>query len=96
MNIKDLLQSVLDQADPEAENPNEMCYFFAEYKPGNGWWAIPFESRWFNDEGEFLGQKGMDALHTLKYMGFVVHEDVFISMRKLKRGYIHKYEKKET
>jgi hypothetical protein len=90
MNIKDLLQSVLDQADPEQENHSDMCHFYSEYRGAGGWWAIPFESRWFYDEGEFLGQNGFEALNSLKYMGFVVHEDVFTNMRRLtKKGKHH-------
>jgi hypothetical protein len=100
MNKTELLQSILNQSDPGSEYYDGECdnYLFdVEYRPRKGWWAIPFEQRRFYDEGEFLGQDGFEALNTLKYMGFAVHEDVFTKMRKLaKKGRQSKHENKET
>ena len=33
-----------------------------------GWWAIPFEARWFLDEGEFLGYNFKSAKATLSFL----------------------------
>ena len=35
--------------------------FFVEFRPGLGWYAMPDESRWIADEGEYLGANYEDA-----------------------------------
>ena len=31
------------------------CTFTVEFRGAKGWWAVPYERRWFGDEGEYLG-----------------------------------------
>jgi hypothetical protein len=83
MNKTELLQSILNQADPDSEyydEDNDNWLFEAEYRPRKGWWAMPVEARHWGDEGEYLGKDIKESLITLKYLGFSVP----------------KYEKKET
>lgn len=81
-SIKQLLDEIFDQANPENDAYDEdLCYFYAEYKTRKGWYAIPFESRWFYDEGEYLGQDGLEAIATLKYMGFAIPKDIEIQIK---------------
>jgi hypothetical protein len=83
MNKTELLQSILNQADPESDEYDEECdnyLFVAEYRPKKGWFAIPIEARHWEDQGEYLGKDIKESLITLKYLGFS----------------IPKHEKKET
>jgi hypothetical protein len=83
MNKTELLQSILNQADPDSEyydEDNDNWLFEAEYRPRKGGWAMPVEARHWGDEGEYLGKDIKESLITLKYLGFSVP----------------KYEKKET
>jgi type II restriction/modification system DNA methylase subunit YeeA len=83
MNKTELLQSILDQADPDSEYYDEDCdsyHFEAQFLGRKGWWAIPYEARHWHDQGVYLGKDIKESLITLKYLGFSVP----------------KYEKKET
>lgn len=43
MNKTELLQSILNQSDPDSEYYNEDSgnwLFVAEYRPRKGWWAL--------------------------------------------------------
>ena len=94
-SIKQLLDEIFDQANPENDAYDEdLCYFFAENRGNKGWWAVPFESRWFYDEGEYLGQDGLEALATLKYMGFYIPEDITIKIKNKVITNRHKRNKK--
>ena len=39
--------------------------FWIEYRPNRGWYAVATESRWFGDEGEYLGAVYKDARESL-------------------------------
>lgn len=42
--------------------------WFVEYRPFDGWYAIPSDPRWFGDEGEFLGVNWQSALRAIKVL----------------------------
>lgn len=74
MSKTELLQSILNQSDPDSEYYEDSgnWLFVAEYRPRKGWWAIPTEARYWGDEGEYLGKDMIESLITLKYLGFSV------------------------
>ena len=51
----------------EARDDREELYIFeAEFIPRKGWFAIPDELRYYDDEGEFLGKNFEDAIASAK------------------------------
>ena len=44
---------------------DDQCEFWIEYRPNRGWYAVATESRWFGDEGEYLGRVYQDARESL-------------------------------
>ena len=40
---------------------DDQCEFWIEYRPNRGWYAVATESRWFGDEGTYLGAVYKDA-----------------------------------
>jgi hypothetical protein len=41
---------------------DDQCEFWIEYRPNRGWYAVADESRWFGDEGTYLGVAHVDAV----------------------------------
>lgn len=39
-----------------------------EFRGRRGWWALPNESRYFNDEGECLGKDFKSASRTIEWL----------------------------
>ena len=57
----------LDRIMSEARDDREELYIFeAEFIPRKGWFAIPDELRYYDDEGEFLGKNFEDAIASAK------------------------------
>jgi hypothetical protein len=40
--------------------------FTIEFRPFQGWFAVPDEPRWFGDDGEYLGARWQDAVRAIK------------------------------
>jgi hypothetical protein len=40
--------------------------FTIEFRPGQGWFAVPCDPRWFGDDGEYLGSRWQDAVRRIK------------------------------
>ena len=59
---KDHLQEIADKAYARKDFT---YYFMIEFRGAGGWWAIPENPRWFQDEGEFLGMNYVAALKQL-------------------------------
>jgi len=49
---QELLQAIADQA--VEDNPN-LYQFTIEWRTKTGFWAVPDESRWIGDNGDYLG-----------------------------------------
>jgi hypothetical protein len=57
----------LDAIMADARNGREHLYIFeAEFIPRKGWYAIPDESRWYGDGGDFLGKDFKSAIAAAK------------------------------
>lgn len=41
-----------------------------EYLPGQGWYLIPYEKRFFTDKGDFLGRNYNDAIQYIESRDF--------------------------
>jgi hypothetical protein len=39
-----------------------------EFRPFKGWYAAPMEGRWFNDDGEFLGDNWKEATEQITWL----------------------------
>ena len=74
-SIKSLLDEIFEQANPENNHDSDLYYFYSERR-GPHWFAAPYESRWFGDTGEYLGKNGIEALDTIKRLGFTIHKDI--------------------
>jgi len=44
---------------------DDQCEFWIEYRPNRGWFAVATESRWFGDDGEYLGRVYQEARYGL-------------------------------
>lgn len=55
----------LQQLADELRTP-EQWEFEIVWRGVAGWWAIPSETRYFNDDGEFLGHDTASAETTLR------------------------------
>lgn len=61
MNRREYLQAIAD-----ATRTDDQHEFDIEFRPFNGWWAVASESRWFGDNGEYLGATWWEAEKTLR------------------------------
>lgn len=75
-SIRSLLDEIFDQANPDSNPDTDRWYFYAERRGPQGWFAVPYESRWYYDAGEYLGKDGIEALETIKWLGFTVPDDI--------------------
>jgi hypothetical protein len=62
MTKQEELQKLVDEA---CERNSGYYHFHVEFRGGAGWWAVPEESRWFGDAGEYLGANFSAAKKTL-------------------------------
>ena len=60
--LEDALSQVLENSDwaDQEDKP------YPEFHPGVGWFLVFPESRWFYDDGEYLGSNYREAIKTIK------------------------------
>ena len=56
MSKTDKLQTLANEL-----RTDDQYEFWIEYRPNRGWYAVATESRWFGDDGEYLGAVYQDA-----------------------------------